>query len=201
MPTLCVIRHAQPITEGLLTGQSDPPLSERGRKQACRLRESVQTSELNGVIYSSPLKRALQTALYIGSDPIILPGLAEVSYGDWDGLSWAEIQERWPQIARDKIVSWQDVTPPGGESWDDFARRVAAALALVSAGPLPAVIVAHEAVNAIISNRLVNKSIVDYRQDYCDIRKYEIRSSIESGEPGAPPAGFPYEAGRESRTS
>ena len=192
MPTLCVIRHAQPITEGLLTGQSDPPLSVRGRKQACRLRELVQTGELNGVIYSSPLKRAFQTALYIHSNPIILPGLAEVTYGDWDGLSWAEIQKRWPQIGRDKLVSWQDVTPPGGEFWDDFARRVAAALALVSAGPLPAVIVAHEAVNAIISNRLVNKSIVDYRQDYCDIRKYEIRSSIESGEPGAPPAGFPH---------
>ena len=192
MPTLCVIRHAQPITEGILTGQSDPLLSVHGHNQACRLRELFQTSELNGVIYSSPLKRAFQTALYIGGDPIILPGLAEVTYGDWDGLSWAEIQKRWPQIARDKLVSWRGVTPPGGESWDDFARRVGAALALVIAGPLPAVIVAHEAVNAIISNRLVNKSIVDYRQDYCDIRKYEIRSSIESGEPGAPPAGFPH---------
>jgi broad specificity phosphatase PhoE len=201
MQTLYVIRHAQPITEGLLTGQSDPPLSVHGRKQASRLRELARLNEVQGVVYSSPLKRALQTAQYIASNPIILPGLAEVTYGEWDGLSWAEIQKRWPHIARNKLLSWQDVTPPGGESWKDFARRVAAALVLVSAGPLPAVIVAHEAVNAIISNRLVNKSIVDYRQDYCDIRKYEIRSSTESGEPCAPPTGFPHEAGRKSRSS
>ena len=65
------------------------------------------------------------------------------------------------------------MTSPGG---------VTAALAVVLGGPLPAVIVAHEAVNAIIANHLADKSIEDYRHSYCDIRKYELdpQSNLQS---------------------
>ena len=198
MPALYVIRHAQPTTGGLLIGQSDPPLSLVGRKQSLRLRELVRSNGLQSVVYSSPLRRAVQTARYILRKPIVLPGLAEITYGDWDGLSWTEIERRWPGLAREKLAGWQAVTPPGGESWDDFTGRVTAALAVVMGGPLPAVIVAHEAVNAIIANHLADKSIEDYRHSYCDIRKYEIGSSIEPAKPCAPATGFSHQAGRES---
>lgn len=198
MPALYVIRHAQPTTGGLLIGQSDPALSLHGRKQSLRLGKLIRSKGLQSLVYSSPLRRAVQTARYILRKPIVLPGLAEITYGDWDGLSWTEIEHRWPWIAREKLAGWQAVTPPGGESWDDFTGRVTAALAVVLGGPLPAVIVAHEAVNAIIANHLADKSIEDYRHSYCDIRKYEIGSSIEPPKPCAPAAGFSHQAGRES---
>jgi broad specificity phosphatase PhoE len=79
MPALYVIRHAQPETSGLLTGQTDPELSLAELEQASRL------NKLKGIVYSSPLRRALHTALYLSPKPVILPGLAEITYGEWMG--------------------------------------------------------------------------------------------------------------------
>ena len=158
MPALYVIRHAQPEITGLLTGQSDPALSVYGYEQASVLKG------LKGVVYSSPLRRALQTARHIDREPVILSGLAEITYGDWDGLTWSEIERRWPEMARAKIACWQGITPPGGEPWREFSLRVRAALNVVLDGPLPAAIVAHEAVNAIIAAQLGNQRIEEYRQ-------------------------------------
>jgi broad specificity phosphatase PhoE len=191
MPALYVIRHAQPEITGLLTGQSDPALNVYGYQQASLLKG------LPGVVYSSPLRRALQTALHIDPRPVILAGLAEITYGDWDGLSWAEIEGRWPEIARGKLACWQKVTPPGGESWSEFALRVTAALKVVLDGPLPAVIVAHEAVNANIAAQFGNERIEEYRQKYCEIKEYDIRAPSEPGRSCAPAPGIPDQAGRK----
>jgi broad specificity phosphatase PhoE len=169
MPALYVVRHAEPAVTGVLLGQSDPPLSEFGRKQAANL--GVPAS---GPVYSSPLRRALETAHFLGPDPIVLPELAEISYGLWDGRPWAEIERKWPQLASQKLSAWQTATPPGGESWSCFYDRVLRALTPVLKGPLPAIIVAHEAVNAIISNCIAKNPITGYQQQYCEIRKYEI---------------------------
>src|SRR5512147_817829 len=104
MPTLYVIRHAEPEIRDVISGQSDPPLSITGRDQAELLRVPVN------IVYSSPLKRARQTAIYLNSCPVILSDLAEISYGAWDGLSWSEIERRWPEIAAAKIADWQGTT-------------------------------------------------------------------------------------------
>ena len=189
MPTLYVVRHAQPNIKGLLTGQSDPELSADGREQASRL------TGLEGIVYSSPLRRAIQTARYIARKPVILPELAEITYGEWDGLSWTEIERRWPRIAREKLAAWETVTPPGGESWSEFKQRVTAALEIALRGQLPAVIVAHEAVNAIIAGQLMSSRVEAYRQQYCEIRKYDLRPLSEPGESRSPTAGFAHEAG------
>ena len=170
MPTLYVIRHAEPKIRDVISGQSDPPLSITGRDQAELLRVPVN------IVYSSPLKRARQTAIYLNSCPVILSDLAEISYGAWDGLSWSEIERRWPEIAAAKIADWQGITPPGGEPWDRFSRRVEGCLTGILAGPLPAAVVAHEAVNAVIAKRLTGNPVDKYKQQYCEIRKYDLRS-------------------------
>lgn len=168
MPALYVIRHAAPEITGVLSGQSDPPLSPEGRRQAAGLSIPVET------VYSSPLRRAVETASYLTKWPIILPDLAEISYGAWDGLSWGEIEKRWPETAAAKIASWQEVTPPGGEDWERFSIRVPAALAQIFAGDLPAAIVAHEAVNAVIANCLSSFPVNNYKQQYCEIKIYDL---------------------------
>ena len=170
MPTLFVMRHGEPALTGVLLGQANPPLSDHGR-----LRAAVTANVLAGrLVFTSPLLRALETAQFLSSDPIIVPELTEISYGDWDGLTWKQIELKWPQLARSKIESWTTVTPPGGEAWDTFRQRVRTGLAQVLTRGIDAVLVGHEAVNAVIASELMNQEIQSYKQNYCEFTEYSF---------------------------
>jgi broad specificity phosphatase PhoE len=168
MRALYVIRHAEPAITGVLAGQSDPPLSSVGRKQAAAIRIPACT------VYTSPLRRAFETATYLTPLPIVIPGFAEISYGAWDGLSWLAIERQWPDLAALKLKEWQHIVPPEGEPWTEFYNRVSGSLSLILEGPLPAAIVAHEAVNAVIAHLLTHSEIDAYQQQYCQIAQYEL---------------------------
>lgn len=148
MPGLFVVRHCEPARTGVLLGQCDPPLSEAGRKHAA----SLALGDL-AIVYSSPLKRALETAQAIAhAAPVeIIDDLREITYGAWDGLTWSEIEAANAHLAARKLADWRGVTPPGGEPWEIFAARVARAFERIRTGPRPAAIVAHAAVNQVIA--------------------------------------------------
>ena len=147
MPGLFVVRHCEPSITGVLLGQCDPPLSEAGRAHAA----SLWLPEL-ALVYSSPLRRALETAQAIarGAPIEIVDDLREITYGEWDGRRWDEIEA--DEVAIRKMADWRGVTPPGGEPWADFAARVMRAFERIRLGPRPAAIVAHAAVNQVIVN-------------------------------------------------
>jgi broad specificity phosphatase PhoE len=149
MPDLYVVRHAEPAVTGVLLGQCDPPLSENGRRQAGELLRDVRLAR----VYSSPLRRARETAelLARGAGVEVVEGLREITYGAWDGLTWAEIEARDGELARRKIADWSAVTPPGGEPWDEFLARVTRVFERIQRRPRPAAIVAHAAVNRILA--------------------------------------------------
>jgi len=149
MPDLYVVRHARPAVIGVLLGQTDPPLSEDGGRQAGELLRDVRLVR----VYSSPLRRARETAdlLARGACVEIMEDLREITYGEWDGLSWAEIEGRNEELARRKLADWGGVTPPGGEGWDAFRGRVLRAFERICMGPRPAAIVGHAAVNQILT--------------------------------------------------
>ncbi|MGH2601881.1 MAG: histidine phosphatase family protein, partial [Dehalococcoidia bacterium] len=75
-----------------------------------------------------PLTRARQTAeeiaRLVGAEEIVTePALAECDFGQWEGLTFGEVQQRWP----DELDAWLGdtaVAPPGGESIDAVAARV-----------------------------------------------------------------------------
>lgn len=169
MPALYLIRHAQPAITGVLLGQADPPLSEEGRKQAAALRLPEPCA-----VYTSPLRRALQTAEYLADDAVVVPDLAEITYGAWDGASWDEIEQRWPELARRKLADWEGVTPPGGETFLRFRSRIAAAFASIQEAMAPCAIVGHEAVNAVILSLLGNVDFLSYRQAYGELQRHEF---------------------------
>jgi broad specificity phosphatase PhoE len=171
MPALFVMRHAEPAVTGVLLGQSDPPLSAAGALMASRVAELLPPT---GLIFSSPLLRARQTALFLHPTPEIVPEFTEITYGKWDGLSWNEIETRFPQQARAKIQNWESTTPFGGETWKHFSARVRQGLSRVRAGALPAIIVAHEAVNAVIACEFGNQQIQSYKQNYCEFVEYRF---------------------------
>jgi broad specificity phosphatase PhoE len=162
--SIFLIRHQQPELFGRFIGQTDPPLTPEGRTAAESLRE-VRVAAL----YSSPLRRARETASFIPGEPIVIPELAEISFGDWEGLTWQEIQERWPGVACRKVEDWLGVTAPGGECWADFCARIDRALERILAGPRPAAVVAHMVVNAALAQRLLGRDPKHFRQQYGEI--------------------------------
>ncbi len=115
--------------ENRFQGHADPPLNETGRAQAAELAAALVNEPL-AAVYSSPLRRAFETAQIVaaphGLEPVSVDALREVDVGSWQGLTRAEIEERFPeQFARwlDYEQGWED-----GESYDEMGQRVLAAL-------------------------------------------------------------------------
>jgi alpha-ribazole phosphatase len=172
MRTLYLIRHACPAVEGVLLGQSDPPLSDQGRRDAQRIFSGFEVKR----VYSSPLRRALETAAFLRSPSkvSVLDDLAEISLGAWDGKCWEDVQRADPALANRKSEDWFGVTPPDGESWAAFTTRVLKALERVRSGPTPAAIVAHLAVNSVIAANLLRSSPIQFQQAYCEVIEFDV---------------------------
>jgi broad specificity phosphatase PhoE len=100
--------------ESRFQGHADPALNDLGRQQAGELAEALAGEEL-AAVYSSPLRRALETAQVIaarhGLDAVPVGGLREVDVGSWQGLTRDEIEQRFPE----QFHRWLDY----GQGWDD----------------------------------------------------------------------------------
>jgi probable phosphoglycerate mutase len=123
---MLLVRHGQSEwnADGRWQGQADPPLSELGLRQAADAARAIGTVD---AIVASPLERAQRTAEIIasalGMEPVlIIDGLMERSAGEWEGLTRAQIDERYPSYLADGR------RPPGWESDDELLARVLGAL-------------------------------------------------------------------------
>ena len=136
---LLLIRHGE--SQGNVTrqwqGWLDAPLTRRGQEQAQRLAErlqqwSVEKSEPIAAIYSSTLARAYQTASILARRcgvPLVLDKrLRERHIGELQGLTWPEIETRYPELAQ--TIRQRRAVPalPGGETPFDLAERVCQAV-------------------------------------------------------------------------
>ncbi len=166
MAELILIRHAEPALRGVLLGQADPELSAAGCQQAALLRDQVGSY---ASLVSSPLRRCVQTAWAIGDDFRLSPGLREWTYGPWDGLSWEQIEARFPEHAAARLNDWFGYTAPGQESWSAFTSRVESAWRELASLPRPLVLVAHEAVNSVLWRIATGHPELNFRQRYCEI--------------------------------
>jgi probable phosphoglycerate mutase len=133
---LFLFRHAETAwtISGQHTGRTDLELTEAGETQARATRvlfESILGAERLSALYVSPRKRALRTAeLALGGSlaPVIIPGLAEVDYGDYEGLTPAQIRRLSPGWNL-----WDDGCPNGetveqaGARADEFIHMLLAA--------------------------------------------------------------------------
>jgi broad specificity phosphatase PhoE len=140
MPVLYYVRHGETDfnLEGRLQGRRDTELNAHGRGQAaeCGLllqdlfaRDHRRADE--PIYISSPLKRARQTMevlrATLGIDPReyeIDARLAEIAYGDWEGLTLPEIEARAPGILAQRDRDKWDFAPPRGESYRQLATRI-----------------------------------------------------------------------------
>ncbi len=127
-------RHGETTwnAEGRLQGQSDAPLSDVGRAHTRLLAAHLRPETLSA-IYTSDLSRAVETARTVaathGLDPCPVVAFREVSYGAWEGLTQAEVRERYP----DEHRLWNEDSvahrPPGGERLETVRDRTLAGLA------------------------------------------------------------------------
>jgi len=150
-PTRIVaIRHGETDWNagGRLQGQRDIPLNALGRRQAERLAGALRDEGIDAV-FASDLVRAADTARVLaaplGLVPQFDPGLRERGFGVLEGLSYDEIAQRWPDMARRWRTRDPGFAPDGGETLLAFQARAVAAverIALAHAGRSIA-IVAH----------------------------------------------------------
>ena len=125
---LFLARHGEVATVGVLYGQMDVPLSERGRTQSLALAERLRPYRLDA-IYASDLERARWGAEQIAADRGLIvqirPALRERMFGAWQGKTWAEIQalspEHYEAYRRDFLTA---TIPGGGETYVDVRDRV-----------------------------------------------------------------------------
>lgn len=119
---LLLMRHgeSQGNIENRLEGQEGTPLSAHGHDQARRLAVYLKYQAAPTCVYSSPLQRAVQTATYL-SDAVSRPlhldaDLQELHQGIFQGLTWAEASQRYPQVCA-TLISTVDYQPvPGAEA-------------------------------------------------------------------------------------
>jgi broad specificity phosphatase PhoE len=148
MPVLYFIRHGETDfnVAQRLQGRSETRLNARGRTQSREIagvlrdlleRDRHQPSDYAYV--SSPLLRARETMELmrgeLGLDPsayAIDDRLAEISYGEWEGFTLKEIKAREPGVLQRRERDKWDFLPPGGESYREVAKRVAAWYATVT---------------------------------------------------------------------
>jgi probable phosphoglycerate mutase len=135
---LILVRHGETAMtkQGRYSGRGDVPLSDEGQAQAMAAGGRVAGIARDvAAVVTSPLGRCVRTAEIIaaelgGVDVTVLDDLIECDFGEWEGLTFAEVQARWPA----EMTKWLDspkVAPPGGESFETVAKRSRAAVATV----------------------------------------------------------------------
>jgi probable phosphoglycerate mutase len=109
------------------SGGHDPDLSDEGLRQAAAVAERLAHDGGVDVVVSSPMRRTRQTADVVagalGLEVREVDGFRECAFGEWEGLTFAEVQEGWPE----QLAGWLGdpaAEPPGGESFSAVRRRV-----------------------------------------------------------------------------
>ena len=127
--TTVLLRHGdtQLSPEHRFCGLRDLPLSANGTRQAKAAAGRLASGAPIDAVVSSPLRRAVDTAVIaateLGLTPVTDADLRETDFGDWDGFTLEEVQQRWPAA----VAAWRrdpEQAPPGGESFADTSRRV-----------------------------------------------------------------------------
>ena len=173
MTTLILIRHGQTDwnVEGRWQGQADPPLNERGRGQAYLVSLELELAQQKmTTLYSSDLRRAMETAQIIGTalelQVVPDPRLREINLGLWQGMLSTDIRQEYTRAFHSWYASPQDVCPPGGEGLGSLASRVLQVTnEIMQQHPGETVgIVAHEFPIAVILCRAVNMDLGHLRE-------------------------------------
>lgn len=128
---LVLVRHGETAltAQKRYSGRGDVPLSDTGRAQAQAVASRAAAMGVDMAV-TSPLARCVDTAELIGVPVTVEPDLIECDFGEWEGMTFAQVRSRYPS----ELTSWlgsTSVPPPGGESFQQVSQRVRAAVSRV----------------------------------------------------------------------
>ena len=166
MKKVYLIRHGLPdfpAGERMCLGITDLPMGEAGLAQAAKMAEKLPAVT---AVFSSPLTRAVQTAEAIGLPVTILPDLREMHAGEWDGLTFDEIRQRYPELYAAR-ASDLTIPLPGAEDHEEGLHRFAAAMEkAANLAPGDFAVVAH---GGIIAQFMQKISGTWYKPGYAEV--------------------------------
>jgi broad specificity phosphatase PhoE len=185
MTKIILVRHGhvEGISPERFRGRADLELTEEGRRQAEATARSIQASWSPAALYTSLLSRCRTTAETIGRPlgltPTPVPGLIDIDYGEWQGLTPDEVGRKWPEALDTwyRAPHWAAI--PGGESLQDVLTRTVATLRdVIGRHPRDTVVlVGHDSVNRVILLHALDLPLSRYRrlgQDPCAINEIEF---------------------------
>jgi probable phosphoglycerate mutase len=187
MTKIILMRHGQTEWNRVerFRGHADVPLNETGLAQAEATGQRVASEWQPTAIYSSPLSRAVRTAEAIARhfslDVLPYPGLIDIDYGEWQGLTPDEARQRWPA----EIDAWYNAPEtariPGGESLQELRQRAMNTVnELAASHPgQTIVLVGHTVINRIILLGVLglgNERFWRLRQEPCAINVFEAEA-------------------------
>ena len=136
---LFLIRHGDTVdeeTKKIYKGTLDIPLSETGRSRIEKAATFLTRFHLDH-IYASSLSRCIESGSIIAKRqdiPVrVMKGLNEIHFGSWQGLSFEEIADAYPEHFREWLTDPENHSPPGGETLGDAEKRVTAAVDSITA--------------------------------------------------------------------
>ncbi len=185
MTRIVLVRHGQTEWNRVerFRGRADVPLNETGLKQAEATGRRVAAEWQPAAVYASPLSRAVKTAEAIAQHfnlPVqIEPGVVDIDYGQWQGLTPDEVGQRWPQIHHAWYNAPQTARIPGGETLDEIRVRALKAVNEIAArhAGQTVVLVSHTVVNRVILLAILglgNDRFWRLRQDTCAVNVFEM---------------------------
>lgn len=161
MSAVYLVRHGE-ITQTSprrFVGQTDLPLTERGRAQMAGVADFLAGKGVMRLL-CSPLTRCVESADIVGQAlglvPETMPDLREIGLGAWEGLTVDEVRERFPGRYEARGRNLAGFRPPGGESFADVQRRAWPVFELATTdADEPLAIVAHGGVNRVLLCRIL----------------------------------------------
>jgi 2,3-bisphosphoglycerate-dependent phosphoglycerate mutase len=168
---ILLVRHGETDwnASGRIQGHSDTPLNAAGRLQARRAAQRLAREPIRA-LYSSDLARAFETAAIIGAPlgltVVASPQLRERRYGEWEGLTSAEIQAHYPE----QFAIWRarstDFAPPQGETRNEILTRALAELQTIARRHVRemVVVVSHGGLCYVLINHILGSVDADRRE-------------------------------------
>jgi broad specificity phosphatase PhoE len=158
MITIYLVRHGQTAwnKEEVFRGRADIQLNEVGRKEALLTGQCLGKIKVD-LIYTSPLSRAVETAEAIarphGKEAVVLQGLIDIDFGQWQGLSHETVRERYAELYQRWKGDPHLVRFPEGESLEEVRGRTLRAIDEILQAHVDETLV-------MVSHRVVNKTVL-----------------------------------------
>lgn len=190
MTRIIIVRHGRTEWNRVerFRGRADIGLDEVGMKQAEAAAKRIGELPISA-IYSSPLRRAVTTAELIagplGLNVQLMPGIVDIDYGAWQGLSTEDVVAKDGNLYSQWIESPDKVKFPGGESFTEVRERAASTVNDLIQQHIKEtfVLVSHKVICQILILSLLGLESSHFwqiTQDVCAMNLFEVRGGVPS---------------------